>query len=1513
MDKTIRKIVSCFMVAVMLFSIISTNTIFMPTETVSAADQNAPTNLDLSKSGNAVTIRWNAVNGATGYNVYRSNSRYGTYSKINSQTITSTSYTDNTGGFCYYKVRTQFNGWESGDSDPISEEIKLFGNNVYIFDTADDPNQVQTLLSDTWKKQETNQFGNERYAFFFKPGTYSSTIQVKVGFYTQVSGLGVVPTDTTIQSLTCDATWLGGNDNHNATCNFWRMAENLNVNSSTLWAVSQAVSLRRMKINGNLYLHDNGGWASGGFLSDSVVTGSTQSGSQQQWLSRNCRWGSWTGQNWNMVFVGIADNNTPNEQWDGKITRVAQAPVVQEKPFLTYDNNAGYRVFVPERRTNAAGTSWENGVKGEYISIDDFYVAKPDVDTADTINAALNQGKHLLFTPGIYKINKAIEVKNPNTIVLGIGLASLQSTNGNTCIKVSDVDGVKIAGLLFDAGASNSPTLLQVGETASAKSHADNPIVVSDVFFRVGGFLQSNTASDTCIIINSNDVIGDNFWVWRADHGNYVGWNSNKTTNGIIVNGDNVTIYALMVEHFHQYQTVWNGNGGRTYFYQSEIPYDVPNQSSWMSGSTNGYASYKVADDVKSHEAYGLGIYLYNRDAAVKLNSVMEVPDTTGVKIHNICSVMLTGNPGIDHVINNSGSGCYSAGQRQYIIDYGTGVGAPSIVPGNECYAEAQNVVLTSTTAGATIKYTLDGSTPSRNNGITYNGPFKLSSSATVKAMAYKDGMTDSVVNTQEITIGDIAVGKPVTVSSTINPGTEVVKQEYTADKVVDGNKSLSNSRWESAWSDNQWLMVDLEKNYDLSEVKLTWEVAAAKAYTVEVSTDKTNWSTIATVTDGAQSAVLDIKPQTQTTARYIRMNATQRATAYGYSLYELEAYGTPSNGQSTEQPTEKPTETPTEEPTTGSSGNDSPKYISVGYLPNWSYQAYQTLDFDALTHLCIAFCNPDTSGNLSSGLSDSVMNAIVDKAHNSGVKVMASLGGAGYSNNYAALITPENCEAFCNKIIAYAQKYHLDGIDIDVEGDAPSSVWGNYENWIRTLREKCTANHLQLTTAVGQWYGDNITNTTLTYFDYVMLMEYDCSASSYSSRLNYWLNTKKVPASKIAIGVPFFGSGDKAYKDILAQYPDAWQNTNSGGITHDSMASMAEKANLAKNYAGIMIWELSQDTTGEHSLLKSIRDTLYDGKVAYRGDTLTADPIAIPGTVNVSKYTDKTASVTINTENGITYAGNLLNGSYLDYNIKVQEAGSYTLALKLAAGAEQYNAKNIIVKIDDETVATVPVQASSDWTTFIDHTATVSFAQAGTYKLSLVADRGACNIADFVVTKEEEKQPATIDINGYQISTTVEGFRTVYTVDDPSDEVESVGLVYGYAAFASEEDMLIGSTNPMVNDYAGTNKGLSSVSFGNTDTSSSYVMTMKFGVKSAEFFNAKLYVRAYAKLKDGNVIYSQVRAVSIYNIANYLYQNTKMNTLDAHEYLYNNILTTVDSSYKKVDFDWGNTIVQTN
>lgn len=197
------------------------------------------------------------------------------------------------------------------DMDRTDFHLSEFGENVYIFSPDDDPADIQKVLNSLWNKQETNQFGDSRYALYFLPGVYSEEISVKVGYYMQVAGLGAAPDDTTLHNLNCDARWLGDENNHNATCNFWRGVENLQITENVMWAVSQATFMRNMHIQGALRLHDENGWSSGGFLSNSKIDMLTDSGSQQQWLSRNCDWKAWMGQNWNMVFAGIAEGKAP--------------------------------------------------------------------------------------------------------------------------------------------------------------------------------------------------------------------------------------------------------------------------------------------------------------------------------------------------------------------------------------------------------------------------------------------------------------------------------------------------------------------------------------------------------------------------------------------------------------------------------------------------------------------------------------------------------------------------------------------------------------------------------------------------------------------------------------------------------------------------------------------------------------------------------------------------------------------------------------------------------------------------------------------------------------------------------------------------------------------------------------------------------------------------------------------------------------------------------------------------
>jgi hypothetical protein len=188
-----------------------------------------------------------------------------------------------------------------------------------------------------------------------------------------------------------------------------------------------------------------------------------------------------------MVFVGVV--NPPEGSWPTPaITKVATTPVVREKPFLLANAAGNFSVRVPALQTNTTGITWRGGsTPGKDIPIDRFYIARPDTDTAASINAQLVKGRHLIFTPGIYHVTEPIKVTKPGTVVMGLGFATLLADKGTAVMTTADVDGIVISGLFFDAGAEKSPVLLEVGPAGSEARHAKNPISLHDVFFRVGG------------------------------------------------------------------------------------------------------------------------------------------------------------------------------------------------------------------------------------------------------------------------------------------------------------------------------------------------------------------------------------------------------------------------------------------------------------------------------------------------------------------------------------------------------------------------------------------------------------------------------------------------------------------------------------------------------------------------------------------------------------------------------------------------------------------------------------------------------------------------------------------------------------------------------------------------------------------------------------------------------------------------------------------------------------------
>jgi hypothetical protein len=409
-----------------------------------------------------------------------------------------------------------------------------------------------------------------------------------------------------------------------------------------------------MDVQGGMTLASpNCGYASGGFIADSRVTGNIGPCSQQQWYTRDSNIGSWNGSVWNMVFSGV--QGAPAQSFPSPpYTTLATTPVSEEKPYLYTDSSGAYRVFVPSKRTNSSGATWTStsNTPGTSIPLTQFYVAQPGVSVA-TLNAALAQGLNLLFTPGVYHIDSTINVTRADTVVMGLGYATLEADNGVTAMSVADVDGVKVSSLLFDAGTTNSPSLLQMG-TATAADHTNDPPLISDVFFRVGGAAAGKVTA--ALVVNSNNTIIDHIWSWRADHGTGVGWTVNTAQNGLVVNGNNVEALGLFVEHYQQYNVLWNGNGGKTIYFQNELPYDVPDAASWSHDGITGYAAYKVANTVTSHEAWGLGSYcFFNVNPSIAAYHSFEVPNNANVKFHDVLTVSLASGS-ITHVINDTGA-----------------------------------------------------------------------------------------------------------------------------------------------------------------------------------------------------------------------------------------------------------------------------------------------------------------------------------------------------------------------------------------------------------------------------------------------------------------------------------------------------------------------------------------------------------------------------------------------------------------------------------------------------------------------------------------------------------------------------------------------------------------------------------------------------------------------------------------------------------------------------------------
>ena len=569
-----------------------------------------------------------------------------------------------------------------------------FGPNVFIMHPTDNMTEVRNTVERIHTEMFRDDFGKGRYAILFTPGDYREAGLMKVPFYVHMAGLGRTPFEVKLDNVHTPVHLA----NDNGTCTFWRSLENVSVLGEETyeeekmfkWAVSQAAPIRRVYSERTVKNQWMQGWVSGGFTADCWFIAPAGSDGQQQWYTRNTYLGKGRGKfregSWNYMFQGVelgegADKATYVNNWDkgGNVTFIPTTSVIREKPFLFVDEKGRYKVFRPALRRDAKGVSYTRTEMGDGTVYDvkkDFYIVAPGTPAAE-INRQLAKGKHILFQPGMFELEEPLHVTKAGTIVMGLGWSTLipGKDNPESALIVDDLDGVTVCSLLFDAHYSSRTLVTMAG---NGLSHADDPSMLSDVFFRVGGFIPAPVHVDCALEIQANNVIGDHFWIWRADHGvrGSVGWEINTCPVGLHVTGDDVTIYGLFNEHFQEYQTFWEGERGRTFFYQCETPYDAKIQSRYMSenGTRPGYAAYKVADKVNVHEATGLGIYDVYFKTDIRMENSMEVPEKPGIRIFHLCDVSLSdpGDRGIGYVINGKVKSTFNTYRvcRPYINEF---------------------------------------------------------------------------------------------------------------------------------------------------------------------------------------------------------------------------------------------------------------------------------------------------------------------------------------------------------------------------------------------------------------------------------------------------------------------------------------------------------------------------------------------------------------------------------------------------------------------------------------------------------------------------------------------------------------------------------------------------------------------------------------------------------------------------------------------------------------------------
>ena len=582
----------------------------------------------------------------------------------------------------------------------------VWGDSVHIIRETDCMETVRAFLKETedgWNEEHQtwtseHHFSNRRHALLFAPGTYTN-LTWQVGYYVHVAGLGVSPNDVEFRDCGPHVPALNHHVKEGGTCldMFWRSAENIFVSGVNMtWAVSQAAPLRRVHVAKDLFLFDGQAFASGGHLANAQIDGVLRFGSQQQWMSRNVhlRQGIQGGA-WSLVFAGCTGQVpefSPGSDSTPSITVKEYLPIRIEKPYVAVQKDSlqedelKFDLRVPSA-VRGEGVTTGTVFDGAKDDVRDFsrvhVVIAGTEDISGRVQAALDAGKDVVLAPGIHQLTKTLEIRHANQVILGLGLATMVApTDGSPCVRVAPkIPGVRIAFVMLEAstraecteGSPKFSSLLEWGD-ADVDDAGDpgNPGAMFDVFCRVGGATAGNRSDifvDAMMRIHSGNVVGDNLWLWRADHGklNEDGEVANyphisplyhqteesefRVQTGIEVGGNDVTIYGLAVEHANGHQTVWSGQRGAVYFYQCELPYDVK-QASFGDKDYNGYL---ITENVQSHTLAGAGVYSNFRNEQVKVKTAIRHPKTD-IQCVNPFTVFLDNNGYIETIVNGVGN-----------------------------------------------------------------------------------------------------------------------------------------------------------------------------------------------------------------------------------------------------------------------------------------------------------------------------------------------------------------------------------------------------------------------------------------------------------------------------------------------------------------------------------------------------------------------------------------------------------------------------------------------------------------------------------------------------------------------------------------------------------------------------------------------------------------------------------------------------------------------------------------